>query len=123
MVRTHPALDEPLARDAPTDANAVVWALGMICEHERIHLETSTTLIRELPLEFVTRPQHWSFDHASAWQRSAGEAVAEAPQLRRVAGGQVTLGAPLPAPALLPTGRSSLSPPPACCLSLSSLSS
>ncbi|EOD26123.1 hypothetical protein EMIHUDRAFT_73662, partial [Emiliania huxleyi CCMP1516] len=74
---------DPLARDAPTDANAVVWALGMICEHERIHLETSTTLIRELPLESVTRPQHWPFDHASAWQRSAGEAVVEAPQLRR----------------------------------------
>ncbi|KAH8082985.1 hypothetical protein JL720_8497 [Aureococcus anophagefferens] len=54
VVRNHPALDAPLAAGAPTDSNAVVWSFGMICEHERIHLETSTTLIRELPLEAST---------------------------------------------------------------------
>lgn len=54
-IREHPALDAPLANDAPTDSADVVWALGMIPEHERIHLETSTTLIRELPLSDVRR--------------------------------------------------------------------
>ena len=29
------------------------WSLAMGFEHERIHLETSSVLIRELPLEYV----------------------------------------------------------------------
>ena len=90
VVRNHPALDAPLAAGAPTDSNAVVWSLGMICEHERIHLETSTTLIRELPLECVRRPDHWPLDHASAWAEGEDAPV----ELRRVAAGTVTLGKP-----------------------------
>ena len=90
VVRNHPALDAPLAAGAPTDSNAVVWSLGMICEHERIHLETSTTLIRELPLECVRRPDHWPLDHASAWAEGEDAPV----ELRRVAAGAVTLGKP-----------------------------
>lgn len=33
------------------------WAVFMGFEHERIHIETSTVLIRELPLECVKEPQ------------------------------------------------------------------
>lgn len=36
-----------------------VWALVMGFEHERIHLETSSVLIRELPLKFVKTPPQW----------------------------------------------------------------
>ena len=35
------------------------WAVVMAFEHERIHLETSSVLIREMPLEFVERHEAW----------------------------------------------------------------
>ena len=37
------------------------WALFMGFEHERIHLETSSVLIRQLPLHMVTTPQGWKY--------------------------------------------------------------
>ena len=30
-------------------------------EHERIHFETSTVLIRQLPLDMVKRPPGWKY--------------------------------------------------------------
>ncbi len=30
-------------------------------EHERIHYETSTVLIRQYPFEFVSRPEGWTY--------------------------------------------------------------
>ncbi|MFK7864703.1 MAG: 5-histidylcysteine sulfoxide synthase, partial [Pseudohongiellaceae bacterium] len=53
LIQTHPAFDEPITMDKPT------WALVMGFEHERIHLETSSVLIRELPARFVTTPVSW----------------------------------------------------------------
>ncbi|KAH9254887.1 5-histidylcysteine sulfoxide synthase [Batrachochytrium salamandrivorans] len=45
------------------DWNHPLWALFMGCEHDRIHLETSAVLIRELPLRLVQQPdyfpEHW----------------------------------------------------------------
>ena len=32
------------------------WAAFMGFEHERIHIETSTVLLRELPLEYLREP-------------------------------------------------------------------
>ena len=43
-----------------------LWALFMGFEHERIHLETSSVLIRELPVDLVRRPAAWPAVHASA---------------------------------------------------------
>lgn len=37
----------------------VKWALFMGFDHERIHLETSSVLIRQLPLEMVRVPVNW----------------------------------------------------------------
>ena len=53
LIETHPAFGEPISQDKPT------WALVMAFEHERIHLETSSVLIRELPSELVVQPKHW----------------------------------------------------------------
>ena len=53
LIRTHPIFDEPVTMDKPS------WALVMAFEHERIHLETSSVLIRELPLEHVRQPAGW----------------------------------------------------------------
>ncbi|GBG12897.1 SAM-dependent methyltransferase [Novimethylophilus kurashikiensis] len=68
----------------PIDWNNAWWAILMGVEHERIHLETSSVLIRQHALHYV-RP------HA-AWQpcRVAGAAPANA--LIDVAAGTVTLG-------------------------------
>ena len=53
LIETHPALEEPISQDKAT------WSLAMAFEHERIHLETSSVLIRELPLELVQEPESW----------------------------------------------------------------
>lgn len=85
------------------------WALPMGMEHERIHLETSSVLIRELPLEYVTRPPTWPEPHVTGGGgggagagAGAGDAGALSPSstppgenpLVRVEGGVVTLGKP-----------------------------
>ena len=53
VIKMHPSFDEPI-----TQAKAS-WSLVMAFEHERIHLETSSVLIRELPHELVRKPKDW----------------------------------------------------------------
>lgn len=53
LIRVHPAFDEPICQGKAT------WSLAMAFEHERIHLETSSVLIRELPLDLVKKPEDW----------------------------------------------------------------
>ncbi|MEQ8956064.1 MAG: 5-histidylcysteine sulfoxide synthase, partial [Gammaproteobacteria bacterium] len=62
LIRTHPILDEPVTMDRPS------WALVMAFEHERIHLETSSVLMRELPIDMVREPDGWP-----AMQDESGE--------------------------------------------------
>ena len=40
------------------DKNSPLWSLAMSFEHERIHLETSSVLINELPLKYLRHPKH-----------------------------------------------------------------
>lgn len=69
----------------PIDWEDTLWIVMMGIEHERIHLETSSVLIRELPLERV-RPH-------SAWGRICRTAGAPPENaLLPLAGGRVTLG-------------------------------
>ncbi|HRZ24669.1 MAG TPA: 5-histidylcysteine sulfoxide synthase [Candidatus Contendobacter sp.] len=63
LIETHPDLG---AGHAPITQNHPLWALFMGFEHERIHLETSSVLIRELPLNLVRRPAEWPKLHPSA---------------------------------------------------------
>lgn len=53
LIQTHPAFAGPIAMEDPG------WALIMCFEHERIHLETSSVLIRELPLKYLRVPDQW----------------------------------------------------------------
>ncbi|MDX1492140.1 MAG: 5-histidylcysteine sulfoxide synthase [Pseudohongiellaceae bacterium] len=53
LIKTHPVFDEPITMDSPA------WGLVMGFEHERIHLETSSVLMRELPIEHVKTPSNW----------------------------------------------------------------
>lgn len=61
IIEHHPLLEPqhmPITQDSP------LWALVMGFEHERIHLETSSVLLRELPVECVKRPADWPEFHA-----------------------------------------------------------
>jgi 5-histidylcysteine sulfoxide synthase/putative 4-mercaptohistidine N1-methyltranferase len=68
----------------PIKWNDPIWIVLMGIEHERIHLETSAVLMRELPLSSVRKADFW------APCRETGEAPENA--LLPVAGGRVRLG-------------------------------
>ena len=43
----------------PINWDSPAWVILMGIEHERIHLETSSVLIRQLPVEWVKPQAHW----------------------------------------------------------------
>lgn len=55
-----------LPMPSPLDDAHPSWGLFMAIEHERIHIETSSVLIRELPLRLVRKPDAWPAYHPSA---------------------------------------------------------
>jgi hypothetical protein len=68
----------------PITWNSPLWAILMGIEHERIHLETSSVLIRQLPLEQVRPHEFWRIC------RESGPAPEN--RLLPVPGGKVELG-------------------------------
>ncbi|MDP9870290.1 MULTISPECIES: 5-histidylcysteine sulfoxide synthase [Streptosporangium] len=89
----------PFAPDLgrPVTMDDQAWAIFLTFEHDRIHLETSSMLIRELPLKLVQHPSAWP---APAPMRRVGDAGGPTPESvpdnRTVAvpGGRVRLGKP-----------------------------
>ena len=77
LIRSLP-LTLPITWESP------FWAIMMGIEHQRIHLETSSVLIRQLPIEQTVQLPFWEIC------REAGEPPAN--QLLPVAGGKVILG-------------------------------
>ncbi len=77
VIATTP-LTMPITWDDP------FWTVLMGIEHERIHLETSSVLIRQLPLELVRQRPDWPV--------CPDRGPAPAPGWRDVRGGLVTLG-------------------------------
>ncbi|MEM7453625.1 MAG: 5-histidylcysteine sulfoxide synthase [Planctomycetota bacterium] len=69
----------------PIDWDSPLWIVLMGIEHERIHLETTAMLIRELPLDMVKPHPVWG-----NICRDSGDAPAN--ELLTVEGGQVELG-------------------------------
>ena len=45
----------------PIHQNHPLWALMMGIEHSRIHFETSSMLIRQLPVDKLERPESWQY--------------------------------------------------------------
>jgi 5-histidylcysteine sulfoxide synthase/putative 4-mercaptohistidine N1-methyltranferase len=84
LILTHPAL-EPA--HLPVTEKSPMWALFLGFEHDRIHLETSSVLIRELALEHVRVPKEWP----AIGEPSHG---AMSPILVTVAEHDVTIGKP-----------------------------
>ena len=68
LIETHPSIAQ-----LPLTESSAAWALLMGMEHERIHLETSSVLIRELPIHLVHRPAQWPPYHPSHTTREALE--------------------------------------------------
>ena len=79
LIRTMP-LTLPITWESPW------WAIMMGIEHERIHLETSSVLIRQLPIDQVVQLPFWEIC------TEAGEPPENA--LLPVPGGTVSLGKP-----------------------------
>lgn len=75
-------LDLPIAWDSPA------WVILMGIEHERIHLETSSVLIRQLPQDWVQDQPHWPPCDIARYDRRA---VPEN-RLVPVAGGDIIMG-------------------------------
>ncbi|HNQ42848.1 MAG TPA: 5-histidylcysteine sulfoxide synthase [Candidatus Cloacimonadota bacterium] len=73
-----PLPDKGISWDSPW------WAIIMGIEHERIHLETSSVLIRQLPIEEVQQLDFWNICPDSG--------AAPANDLLPVKGGKITLG-------------------------------
>ncbi|MBY0355602.1 MAG: 5-histidylcysteine sulfoxide synthase [Rickettsiales bacterium] len=86
LIKTHPLL-EP--QHLPITQQSPMWALVMGFEHERIHLETSSVLIRELPIEMVQRPEAWP-----AYRFSNAPSAMPHNAMRDVSAQTVTLGKP-----------------------------
>jgi 5-histidylcysteine sulfoxide synthase/putative 4-mercaptohistidine N1-methyltranferase len=68
----------------PITSEDPLWIILMGIEHERIHLETSSVLIRQLPIEYVKPDPYWSVCPLT------GQAPEN--QLLEVQGGELSLG-------------------------------
>lgn len=94
-------ISEQLSEPTDVDMNHPLWSLFMAFEHDRIHLETSSVLIRELPKRLVrpaeTFPEPYSEPVANP--QDAGT-LPHFPtnELVANAGGKVTLGKTLDMP-------------------------
>nr|WP_086940998.1 5-histidylcysteine sulfoxide synthase [Thaumasiovibrio occultus] len=70
--------------ELPISQSSPAWVILMGIEHERIHLETSSVIIRQLGLEWIAP--------SPAWPMCEQSASAPQNQLIAVAGSKVTLG-------------------------------
>jgi len=71
-----------------------LWALFMGFEHEKIHLETSSVLFRQLPVSSVVRPITWKY----AGTLAPAPAAAPSNELVSVPAGVAVLGKPVDFP-------------------------
>jgi 5-histidylcysteine sulfoxide synthase len=74
------------AIDLPIHPHHPFWALLMGIEHSRIHFETSSMLLRQLPVDLLQRPSEWNYAPSHR----------EVPdnEMRSIPGGVVKLGKP-----------------------------
>ncbi|NCO73971.1 MAG: 5-histidylcysteine sulfoxide synthase [Cyanobacteria bacterium] len=68
----------------PITPDSLWWGIIMSIEHQRIHIETSSMLIRQLPLELVRKPSQWHY------AKSQGKPPTN--EMIKIEGGIVTLG-------------------------------
>lgn len=79
---------ENMPLELPLSWASPAWVILMGIEHERIHLETSSVLMRQLPVEWVKKQAHWP----ACTHMREDRAAAPNNSLISMPGGQVTLG-------------------------------
>ncbi len=79
-------LIENMAIALPITPEHPVWALMMAIEHQYIHIETSSMLIRQLPVDKLQRPEHWQYAPANGYTKTN--------EMIEVTGAVVQLGKP-----------------------------
>jgi len=101
IIATHPCLEDAGGTEPVTVGwDHPMWSLFMGFEHERIHLETSSVLFRETPLELMQVPEHWPKLHPSAYRptrfHTAPKEGTDFPknEMLPVASGTVKIGKP-----------------------------
>ncbi len=77
-------LIDTLPLGLPIDWNSPFWVIMMGCEHERIHVETSSVLIRQLPIKFVK--------NISDWKICTDSSISPQNELINVQGAKVVIG-------------------------------
>jgi len=87
FIRTMP-LDLPIAWNSPA------WVILMGIEHERIHLETSSVIMRMMPLADLRRGDELSAEERRLWRSCATSAAPPANDWVPVEGRTVRLGKP-----------------------------
>ena len=70
----------------PINSEHQLWSLMMAIEHQYIHIETSSMLIRQLPVDQLQRPESWQYAPANGYT-TANEMI-------EITGGTVRLGKP-----------------------------
>jgi 5-histidylcysteine sulfoxide synthase len=70
----------------PINQDHPLWALMMAIEHQYIHIETSSMLIRQLPVDQLQKPKHWQYAPANIYTTEN--------EMIEIKGGQVQLGKP-----------------------------
>ena len=94
VIESDPTLAE---QHPPITMQSPAWALFMGLEHERIHLELSAVLVRELLLSLIRRPDAWPPNAPTSAPQSAGEPAANL--FVAVGGESLVLGKPRDWPA------------------------
>lgn len=61
VILNHPDIENK----SKVKMDSALWSLWMAMEHEKIHFETSSVLIRELPIQYVETPKYWAPLHPS----------------------------------------------------------
>ncbi|MCG8469408.1 MAG: 5-histidylcysteine sulfoxide synthase [Gemmatimonadetes bacterium] len=77
---------ETVALDLPVTESDPAWALLMGLEHDRIHFETSSVLIRQYRVDAVERPDGWSYAPIDGGVRTSDPIAFE--------GGRAAIGKP-----------------------------
>lgn len=78
------SLIQNIPLNLPIDQQHPLWALIMGIEHQRIHFETSSMLLRQLPVDKLQRPPGWNY--------APSHGVVPQNEMREILGGVVQLG-------------------------------
>lgn len=83
-------LIERITIELPITQTHPLWALMMAIEHQYIHIETSSMLIRQLPVDSLQRPIGWEYAPANGYTKPNAMVA--------IQGGLVQLGKPQDSP-------------------------